>query len=359
MSGRKQRSRIGWRWVALGAALHLAPGAGTSTAQTVLVRSAPPKSTVELLLNATPVGSTAVDQAGEATLRVPDGTGKPEMDATIYIDVCGDDAIRVLLVERGVQAPAAGACARRDVPALFLVRPVSTLVINVGGPTPTVLLRQGPYDPKVASAERGRTQAPRGLVLFGGAGLWKVRDFRALACGTVAQCTADDITVSYTGGAAVWITSFLGAEAAYLKPTDSTAEGSGQDYRFNSFFDTRLITASGLLGVPLGPVRLYGKAGGAYHRGTFHTTQTMDEITVIVDGVSQTFEGGTQTFELRTAGWGWLFGGGIEAWVARSFALYAEGSRAALKGPAVEDGEGQTNERITSFLFGARIRIGR
>jgi hypothetical protein len=359
MSLRNEGLRTAWRLFTLATALHLAVGVGVCAAQIVLVRNAPAGSTVELVFNADTLASATADTAGEATLTVPGETGKAEMDAYIFVDLCGDDLRRVLLVERGVQAPPPGACARREIPGLFLVRRVSTLVIDAGKPNPTVLLRQGPYDPRAAAAAREWSQAPRGLVLFGGAGLSKTRDFRPIACGNVAQCTADDITATYTAGAAVWITSFLGAEAAYVRAGDTTAEGSGENYRFNSFFDRRLITVAGLLGVPIGPVRLYGKAGANFHRGTFHTSQTMDEVTIIIDDVPHTAEGGDLTYELRTEGWSWLFGAGIEAWVARSLALYAEGGRAALKGPAVDDAEGAADERVTSFMFGVRIRIGR
>ena len=54
-----------------------------------------------------------------------------------------------------------------------------------------------------------------------------------------------------------------------------------------------------------------------------------------MNDVPQTFKGGTQTFETETRGWGWLFGGGLEAWIKPSFAIYGEAGSAALKGSAI------------------------
>lgn len=348
-----------WRPLVLAAALEVTIGVGRATAQTVIVRGAPPGSAVELVLNSSAVGSATADSAGDATLVVnqPTTAGKTEMDAYVYVDAC-DNMRRVLLVERGLQPPPQGAgCERRQIVGLFLVRRISTLVVNVTGPNPTVILRQGRFNPRQSS---GRIwTSPTGLVLFGGGGLAKFRDAAALACGDVTACAGGDFSGAYTVGAAYWFTRFLGAEASYLKPAEVNVDGSGTNFRFNSFLDAHVVTAAGIVGVPIGPVRLYGQAGANYHRATSGTTQTIEDVTVTIEGVTQTIKGGTQTYGLRTAGWGWLFGGGLEAWLTSYIAIYGEGWRAAIKGTALDDAEGSVDDGLTSIVIGARVRIGR
>ena len=56
------------RLLTLAAAIHLTLCAGVATAQTVLVRNAPPDSTIEVMLNSSPVGSTKVGASGVATV---------------------------------------------------------------------------------------------------------------------------------------------------------------------------------------------------------------------------------------------------------------------------------------------------
>lgn len=346
------------RPLALAAAIEMIVGVGVATAQTVIVRNAPPGSTIELVLNAATIGSAPADRAGDATLavNVSANAGKTETDAHIYVDVCGNMR-RVLLVEQGMQPPPrAGGCDRTEIAGLFLVRQVTTLVVDVGGSTPTMWLRQGPAPPEWLIRGPGRDRParvwsalPTGLVLFGGGGLVKFRDAIFLACGNVTECGGDDFPLGYTAGAAYWFSPFLAAEASYMT-AKLAVNGRGDNFRFNSFLDTDVLTVVGKGGVPLGPVRLYGQAGANYHRATSGTTQTLENVT----GTT-----GAQTFELRTAGWGWLFGGGAEAWVAPSFAIYGEVGRAALKGAARDNGEGAIDDRLTVILLGARVRIGR
>ncbi len=357
-----------WRALALAAAFNVAVGVGVGTAQTVIVRNAPPGSTIELVLNAATIGSATAAPGGDATLAVnlPAHGGKTETDAYIYVDVCAS-LRRVLLVERGLQPPARGeACSRKEMAGLFLVRQVTTIVVDVAGPSPMVWLRQGPVPkewlgqgPERSGAASARRPSPTGLVLFGGGSLMTFRDANVLACGNVANCAGKDSPLAYTAGAAYWFTRFLAAEASYMKPADVTADGSGNNYRFNSFLASRVLTVAGKVGVPIGRVRLYGQAGANYHRATTSATQTIDDSTVTTGDVTTTITGGTQTFELMTAGWGWLFGGGVEAWVKPSFAIYGEVGRARLKGDAVDSGEGGIDDRVTFILFGARVRIGR
>jgi hypothetical protein len=66
---RKRAERIPGRLLAVAAVLQIVAGAGVANAQTVMVRSAPPGSTIELLVNSKVAGSATADPAGDATLK--------------------------------------------------------------------------------------------------------------------------------------------------------------------------------------------------------------------------------------------------------------------------------------------------
>jgi hypothetical protein len=90
-------------------------------------------------------------------------------------------------------------------------------------------------------------------------------------------------------------------------------------------------------------VRIYGHGGTTWHEGTSATVQTLG-----TDAQTLTFE---------AEGWGWTFGGGIEAWVAPRFALYGELNLTQLKGDARDGTAGEFDSRMRSYLFGARFKI--
>lgn len=358
--------RKSWRPLALAAALIVVAGFGVADAQTVVVRNAPPGSTIELAFNAATIGSATANAAGEATLPVK-GAGDTEKDAHIYVDVCGKMR-RVLFVERYGQPPAPGNdCDRKEIAGFFVMRRVTTFVVDMGGDTPMVWLRQGPApaewltqtQEQVASGESVaiRRPSPTGFVLSGGGGFTTFGDVVSQACGNVVDCSGKDFNLSYTVGVAYWLTRFLAAEGTFVKPLKLTISGSGDVYRFNTTFDPRIYTIGAKAGVPIGPVRFYGQAGMNYHEATLTTSNTIDDKTIVVDDTQQTIPGGTQTFELKTRGWGWLFGGGFEGWVGRRAAIYAEVTRAKIKGNA-QGAEGGIDDRATFILFGARVHVG-
>jgi hypothetical protein len=359
--------RVPWRPLALAVALNVTVVVGVAKAQTVIVTNAPPGSTVELALNADTLGSATADPHGAATLAVNLSAhgGKTQTDVRIYVDVCSN-LRRVLLVEQSMPPPPLkDGCVRKEIPRLFLLSGVTTLVVDVSQPAPAVWLRQGPVpaewlsqEPQVLRAARARENSPTGLVLFGGGDLAKFRDAVKLGCGDVGGCAGTNFRVAYSAGAAYWFTRFLAAEASYVKPSNATFNGSGDNFRFNGYLDARVVTVTGKVGVPIGRVRLYGQAGVNYHQETSSTTQTIDDSVVTVDSVTTTIKGGTQTFTLKTAGWGWLFGGGVEIWAVPKFAVYAEGGRARLNGADLNGGEARIDDRVTFILVGARVRIG-
>jgi hypothetical protein len=349
-----------WRPLVLAAAFNVMAGAGLAVAQTLVVTNAPAGGNVELVLNATPLGSVAADERGDATLPVDlqKNLGRTQIDANIFVDVC-ENTRRVVILERGGQlfAPVAG-CERREALGLYWVREGSTVVVDVGSALPSILLIKGAYDPREANTARPPRAAPTGFVVTGGAGLVKYRDAALIACGNVVDCTAKGTRVGYTGGAEVWISRFLAAEGSYIRPTTFKSNGNGETYKFDSSIDAHILTVAGKAGGPIGPVRLYGRAGANYHRAKSLNSITIDPRTITVDGVEQVFPGGTQTSELTTQGWGWLYGGGFEIWVANSTALYADLSFAKLRGEEKGGGDGRLNDRLMLFFAGLRIHIG-
>lgn len=332
------------RLLVAAAALNVTIGAAAD-AQTVIVRKAPAGTDIELFLNATKVSTAPVDAAGDATLPLnlrENNAGKTDIDANIFIDTC-DKLRRILVVERGQPAFAQQpGCDRREVSGLYLVRRPNTLVIDVGGANPTMMLINGAYG---LGPQKPGPRAPKGLVLFGGAGLADFRDAVAISCGTAAPCDGKNAGLNYGGGVTLWITRFLAAEGSYMKPRNAKASGSGTDYSFNSALDTHVVTITGRLGVPAGPVRVSGLVGTNYHFATLTTKETI--------------KGQSQTFVVDTRGWGWVFGAGIEIWTAPVFALYADAGIAGLRGVPVSGGEARFNDRLRFVTVGARVRVGR
>jgi hypothetical protein len=359
MSSAETRLPSGFLRAALAASIILAFSGAAAHAQTVLLRGVPAGSTVELAVNAATVGKATADAAGDATvpMNLSEATGKSEIDATIHLDICGD-LRRVVIVERGSPAlPAGTDCERRDAPGLYLVRRISTIVVNATSAVPSVLLVQGSFDPNAPVSARA-AGGPTGLVLFAGAGLTRERDAEGRACGNVSDCEGDSVGGSYLLGAEFWLFRFLAAEGTFTKPGDVTADGTGEGYRFNSFFDANVITVGGKAGAPFGSARLYGRGGASYHSATFGTTQINEDRTVTTDGVSQTLPGGTQTFEMKTTGWGWFAGGGLEVWIRPSIAVFGDFSLIRLRGNATSGAPGSLNDQVMSVFLGGKVRIG-
>jgi hypothetical protein len=331
-----------WRPLIAAAALSVTLGAGTSEAQTVMVRNAPAGEAIEVALNATNVGSGSADAQGIATLPLDLSAhgNKTEIDANVFVDAC-DKRHRIIVVERGqpIAIQEAG-CDRREVSGLFWVRRVNTLVIDVGAPNPTLMLVKGAYRTGPAHTWAG---PPEGLVAFGGAGLAKFSDVAVSACGNVTPCTSDDSGLAYTVGATYWITKFLGAEASYIRPPKATVGSTTDTLTFTNSLDAHVFTLSGKIAFPAGPVRLYGNVGTNYHRATSVT--------------SETFGGATQTLQFKTNGWSWMWAGGGEVWLGSAFALYGEFGFARLRASSVE-GSGVIDDHLRFMLFGGRVRIG-
>ncbi|MEO8521255.1 MAG: outer membrane beta-barrel protein [Acidobacteriota bacterium] len=342
-----------WKAVALAAALNLS-AAGMAAAQTVLVRNVPAGSAVDAVLNATTTGSGAADADGVATLplKMKETIGKAEIDANVFVDSC-DNRHRIIVVELGgaLAAPEPD-CRRQQISGLYWVRPVNTIVVNLAGAAPSLLLIKGGYGipppgtegENADSGPRTWRQAPNGLVIGGGAGLSSFRDAKTIACGTVSPCGGRDSGIGYTAGATFWIKRFLGVEGAYLKPRNMTASG-GDSFKFDSEVDADIWTLAGIVAAPIGPVRLYGKGGMTYHQATATTKETIGTA--------------SQTFDYRTKGYGWMFGAGLEAWVTSRVALFTEAGVDRLKGKSDGGGAPEIDDRMRTVIAGLRIHIGR
>jgi hypothetical protein len=343
------------------AALSLLAPAAMASAQTVIARSAPAGSTVELVLNTAKIGTATADAAGYARLpfNVQDYGGKLEMDLTVHVDVC-PDLTRIVLVERNMApAPPDSGCTRKDVIGLFWVRRVSTVVVETAAVNATVFLRQGTVD-LTAKGPSGRYDStPVGLIVFGGAGIGTFRDALDSLCGSVSPCEGGDSRTTYTAGATFWFSPFLAVEGAYLKPAGVNANGTGTDFKFNSVLSSKIYVINGKVGVPVGRARIYGQGGTNYHRARMTTTETIDDSTVTVNGVIEPVAGGTQSIELETGGWGWQFGGGLEVWVKPTAAVFGEYSRTRVNGQSQEGNQGEFKDYFTGVLVGIKVKIHR
>src|SRR5919198_106688 len=113
--------------------LALMVGASTTSAQTIIVRNAPPSEKLEAQVNTGATGSAMADANGDARLAVDFPSRADEIDVRFFVDVC-PDAVRVLLMSPGVQpAPAAAGCTRDEVWGVFVMRRVTTFVVDLDG----------------------------------------------------------------------------------------------------------------------------------------------------------------------------------------------------------------------------------
>lgn len=342
-----------WRLLGMAAALNVTLGAGAVAAQQVLVRNAPAGTPVELVVNAATAATGTANAEGEATLAftVPEKDGKTEMDANVFVDVC-DKVRRVLIVDQARPAPPADTgCDRREVSGLFWVRPVNTIVIDVGAAKPTLLLIRGAYNPPKPEVDEAgepipRPPLPKGFMMSGGGGLANLPNTLALACGNV-PCEPKASQLTYTFAVTYWIRGWLGVEGSFVKPGAFKATGGVQDsFAFDTEVDADVWTIVAKGGVPAGPLRLYIQGGMNYHQATAKTTQTM------------TGQALAQTFEFQTEGWNWVAGGGAEAWIKPKIAIYGELGFAKIKGDATSGGEASIDDRARLILGGVRVRLG-
>lgn len=330
------------RLLTLAAGLVVVPA--LASAQTLIVRGLSAGQPVELQVNGAPAGTATADEAGDAILEwtLPAG----EMDARIFVDIC-PGTHRILLTDRNlIPKPQESGCERRDVIGVFWLRKdTTTLVVRVDRPSPQVLLRQRHVTIAELDAPPVRRTVPTGLIVFGGAGFNTFRDAVGVMCGTLQTCSGDQTGIGYTAGAELWLARSLSIEGAFIRTSRPSAEGAdGATFRFDGRFEpTHVLTVAGKVGVPVGPMRFYGKGGAIYYRAQLTTDQEMDE--------------GELSTAFETRGWSWLGGGGLEGWFTPSIGLYAEYAVGPLKGKDPAGGEARTDDRLNSLFVGLRIRV--
>ncbi|HKE83299.1 MAG TPA: hypothetical protein VKB50_06080 [Vicinamibacterales bacterium] len=348
------------RPIALAAALCVTIGLGSASAQTVVVRNAPPNSTIEFVLNGSATATAKAGADGVATLTATKGAlaDRDMIDVVVWVDDCGSTR-RVLVMSRAAGPPPTDSCRRSQVQGLFLLQRVTSILVDVEAVSPTVRLRQGPLPeewlkpPKPEAAKEPRISiAPRGAILFGGGQTASMGGVLKPACGDVTTCTATDRAFSFSGGFSYWFSQYVAAEASYMRmnPSVVDATGSGDHFRFDSDVDGGLIAVVAKGGLPIGRFRLFGSLGADYHRATFTTHETVDQTTA---------PGGITTLQWRTKGWGPVFGGGTEVWITRAIGIYGEFTRVGLNGTEDGAGEAKTDTMINALVIGGRYRLGR
>jgi len=336
------------RLLVAAAALMTTLGGGVAAAQTVKIRNGPPSTSVEVLLNGAPVGTGTTNEAGEVTIPMTAGNSITQkgIDANIYVDIC-DKVRRIQIVDRTkVVPPPADTCDRREISGLFWVRTINTIAFDLGGPAPSLLLVRGSYEYKAPRDEdqpRVWRPLPTGLLVYGGAGLAKLTDAYDQACGNAANCSGTNSALGgYTFGATFWINHFVGVEGAYVKPRQTKATG-GDTFAFTTTQDTDIFTITGKGGFPVGPVRIFGEAGTAYHQGTQATTQTIDVQ--------------AQVFGFKTHGWSYVWGGGVEVWAWKKVAIYTDLGVIRVKGNANTGGEALLDDTVRYLFIGGKFAL--
>lgn len=327
------------------AAVLMAIGTGKVAAQTVMVRHVPVGETVEVFLNATKVGSSVVEASGDVRLPLnlrENNAGKTGIDANIFVDVC-DKIRRVIVVERGQPAATQEpGCERREISGLYFVRRENTLVVDLGGANPTMMLIKGSYDP---NRTKTWSASPTGLVLFAGGGRADLRDAVFISCGDAPTCNGHNAGVSFNTGLDLWLTPWIAAEASYFRPAKATANGSGSNYSFNSTLEPQALIVGGRIGIPIGPVRISGLIGTTWQDSTLKTHETINNV--------------SQDFVVETRGWGWVWGPALEVWTSSWLAIYGEAGFGKLKGTPTTGGEVRFDDRLRQVTVGVRVHVGK
>lgn len=353
------------RVIAAGAIVHGTLLAGSAIPQTVIVTRVAPGTSVELLVNRTGVGTATAGDERRVQFQVAlaDRIGKPEIAARLLVDTC-PQGLRIVLVERGVTEQPPGECTRRELVGVYLVRDVTTLLVSLSDPVPSVRIRQGPVPEAWLVAEAlgapiavRVVRAPTGVMLAGTGNLAAFRRFGPVQCGDVAECAAKATRLAYAGSVSVWPWPWLGASATYFRPGRATARGSGTGYEFNAGLEAHLVAVTARVGGPAGRVRPFGQGGVIYHRARATISETVEAESAPGDGTI-TIEGGRQMFQTDTAGWGWMVGGGIEIWLSPSVGLVAGLDRAAIRGAALDGSEARLDEAVFLVTVGLQLRLG-
>ncbi len=346
-------------------ALQLIAGVAGASAQTVVVTNAPEGTAVEFVLNNAVQGSATVGADGLAVVRAtsqaqPTDPGVP-INALVWIETCTDRR-RILVVDRNVPPPEAGACSRAPIDGVYRITPVTSLLVDFGPAVPALRIRQGEVPAGWLTGEApedivAESRVPVGFVLSGGGGLGAFKDFSALMCGQV-PCEEDMAPPMLAASVTYWVRPFFGVEAGLYRPgaitASATVEGS---FSFESEQDGGMLALMAVGGLPIGPLRLLGGLGMNYQRSTLTTAQTLEEVTLETDEGPVFLPGGSQTMQVRTQGWGYVFKAGAEYWFNRRLAVYGEGGRLFLRGSDVGESETELDDKVAFGVVGVRLAV--
>jgi hypothetical protein len=302
-----------------------------------------------------------VNAMGNATVVANEAhLGTRQLDAIVLVDNCGTTQ-RVRVLDKTTQQPAPGTCTRSEMNGVFLVQRITTLVINVGNMPPTLLQRQGPAPAAwlLPSSQGSIAHIPykRHFVASVGYGLLQFSDFPTVSCGNLNNCIYDKVAESPTASVSYWILPYLAAEGGYVRFDRLTAGANGTTFNFNSDLEGGAFTLAGVGAIPAGKWKVYGKTGVDYHGATMTTNQTVYDVGAGNATETRLIAGGTQTVQLHTAGWGWLWAGGVEHWLTKQVGVYGETGRLQIKGSDTRGGEGTISDTATYIFIGARVRI--
>lgn len=345
---------------------------GTVAAQTVIVRHVPAKAAVQVIVGeAAPVDAAqGTDGNFRATINaIP--AGATEISVLAFVDKC-EASVRIVMAPTEAYFPAPGAnCTRQQVAGIYVVRPRTTLVFNLAGQSPTLLTSQGPAPSQwlrdaVVSQTPGATAEspavnyrPTGLMLYGTGNLSHYGNFGDADCGTTTgtQCTVHGTVPAVTAGAEYWLTPYLGAFGSYSKEGDATTSGSGTNFSFSSQLDTDFATVGGEALLPVRRVTFFATVGATHHRATWTTTNTIGDTTVTVDGVAQTFSGGTETFIVKTQGWNLAVGGGANFWMTDRLGIRVGLDYSIFKGNDLGTSAAKIDDTMLSLKFGVIFKV--
>lgn len=334
----------------------MAAAAAGAAAQTVTVLGAPAGSTLEVVIENQVAGSAAVDAMGNATVRAT--APVRDLEARLYVEVC-DTTQRIRLQSAAALLPTIGACTRRDAGSLFQVGAVTTFVIDLGGSQPIVRVRQGPApvawmtrlpEGQILPARDWEMPSP-GLVLSAGGGITNGDTFSLPHCGDLREaCSRSTFRPTYSAAATLWVNSFLGVQGSYTRATEVKAEGSGTGFSFDTGIRLEAMNVAGNLAFPIQSVaRIYAIGGATFHRTKGQTTQTQV--------ASGTIPAGSQRFEMRTEGWGLVYGGGFEVWANRRVAFFGEVTRSKIEATDLNGGEGFVSANVPYATAGLRFSL--
>ncbi len=131
-----------------------------------------------------------------------------------------------------------------------------------------------------------------------------------------------------------------------------TVTSSSAPFHFTTTIDERLLTLIARAGGQAGPMRIYALGGAIRQASTSSTTQTVD--------VTTADPGGVETFAIKTQGWGWLAGGGVETWFGNRIGVHGEGGLGTLTGSNVtKSGEGALDDQLIYLVAGVRVHLAR